>query len=840
MSLIKEKLEELKEKVNKEISLIGYHNELGYVKSYLNGQITEYEINLYHTLLDMYKDKQDIINNFIEGNCKREDVSKLKENVEKLIDYSLVVYPDFGKNISKSYNELLTKYYAWLDVFYDTKINLVNKTIVDSQNQSVFDNGLDSQIIEINEYKNKINEVIKYCLKHYPDFGKNINNYFKDLNKYYEDQYKIVLEYTKYNLNKELGIIDNPDYTKSLGDKLLQVSKKPIISFYPDVYTLRIAYIERLKKLSLSYDNIKIFQEKDYRIKNILKKAYGEITEESVIEEIKKIESNYYKNINNYIQNGFNKDEVNKIQESFLEQCNNLDKLVEHEVMKKDYYNKIVNMTLNYNPEIVLDICNYVEKNNLFEDELYDKLYIIVEKEKYLYKKYNNEPVIYQKLSDKVKNILERIFIDRLCNYDQEDASNMALSLKKNGYLNTFDKLYYEFYDNHSFDNKITFDIEPPKYRIFHYVYKLGFINEGSFDKYKLDLLVSDREDIAVMKRSGAKKGEKKVSIKNCNNYVLYHDWIIVKYSDSFVAIDNKTGKTKRIRNLLYSQVGKYLMAEKAESTKVFYDSNIKKQKTISDVYAVRYDCKKNLYLIDRKSINETLVLDENLNCIKTININEKYDCYAMKAANDGVITYLASYQNQNYIMYYDYINSKVIDAFCSTEKGDYNLKNLVYNEGLYPFIDESKVGKYGFKDLDGNIVISPDNYICATPFMNNISLVKREALGMGIIDRLGNFTPMKDIMYPLYKSKMSYFKNFEYFDSGCLNYLVKDSDYSVEAAIKPDYYEGKLIILDPEKVFVGPYGYLVANCNYVFEINEPIKDIDFNEEKAKIKKRVI
>ena len=99
---------------------------------------------------------------------------------------------------------------------------------------------------------------------------------------------------------------------------------------------------------------------------------------------------------------------------------------------------KIKRMTLNTKSDIVLELEQYG-----LTPTFCNNLYALIEKEKYLLKRFNVEPTIYPHLSEQTKRALENEFITR--------NESCAYSLESYGYIEVLDPKYEEYFDKHKY-----------------------------------------------------------------------------------------------------------------------------------------------------------------------------------------------------------------------------------------------------------------------------------------------------------------------------------------------------------------------------------------------------
>ena len=846
MDILKDNISNLKDKVLLAINQIGLYSELKYAKDILLKELSEKEINIYNSWLNTYEIKLDEINKDIIDNINKEinnDLSeqdKLIEKIEKIIEYSLINYPDLGRKLSNSYKELLKKYYAWLEVFYENKVELISKSIKDNINTSIFDNSNDTQVERIETLKKEIEETVNYISDNYPQFGESIRNSFEELKKYYENAYEDVLDTSKKGYDMELGIMKDPVY-KIYFERMVALPKEPIISLYQDSYTVRNCYINRLESFSESCGNINVFAEKDTKIKETIKKAYEEIADDSVVKMINEIEKNYLDVINLCIKSDFSLIGIERVQDNTLEHCNKLQEIIDKEVTKKNYYNEINNMTLNIPTDKLMDIINYVETNNIFKEELYDRLYVLVEKEKYLKHVYYGEPELYPQLSEKHKVILRKKYIDSLTDYSEEETTEIIDKLMKQGYMSLMDNRYRDFFDSCSYNNRPTPIGEEEKYRIFSNLSYMGLAS-------KVVVLVYDGEGMQVpcSLSDFNKKIMKKIAftvpeplnVKVKEELSLKYIWI--KAGNKYYFVDKITGEVinlpKEFAVLKPIQIFDFYKINSSEDGLIItgsydiFNDKFEIIKHLDNVDKFHTDSVKRNVAVSYKKQYYVEIYDSKFNYIKTIYLSEILEDSHLVSINDGIMAIC----NENCVVYYDYINMKVV---IKNNGRTYVNFDYGYGEGLFVF---NKGKLCGYKDINGNEVIPPI-YKYAAPFMNNIGMVTSSECYMGFVDRVGNFYSGYSWFNEIHKNKEKYFETHELptkknkHEFGRHSFLT---DPGSAQYVKLDHEAGKYYFARNSAGLQKMY--FSAINHYTVNNETPIKDIDLDIKKGKTFKKTI
>lgn len=759
---------------------------------------------------------------------------------------------------SKEYDEndelSVKEYYAWLKSFYEVKIASINQAIINDKNGNIFDNSTEEQLEKISLLKKEIEEDLNYITTNYPEFNESTIKLYNEINEYYEEAYNIVVDNCKNKFNLEVGVKD--DSTEKI---------RNILSVFKDAYSVRESYIAKLEVFNASCDSIKIFNEKDKKIKEILAKAYKVIDDEETIKVIKEIENNYDTGIRQSVKDELLISGPDKIQKKMEESCGMIEDMTNSEI-KRDYYlREIKNMTLNIDVKKLMDIKEYVDNNDFLKDLFYNNLYILVEKEKFLVRKYHDIRRIYPLLDEKTILGLEEKFLKRLEFLSEEEASNVVTELKRNGYSNTLDKKYLEFFENQEFTNNQEVYSEDTKYSLRH----LSEFHEDSSHTYWAEFAFSDVEGAHVRKIWPIFR-----KFKHLHNVDTYgKNFAFIDYEGmlrrKFAVVDFKTGKIvivpRKIKGWRVDcQLGYYLRwyrkTDKDCWTITITTPDFEIVRVLHDVVEYRVDnIKKQLIVCDK--YYKVSIYDQNLDLVKTINMN--YD-FNLIEANDGV----TSVKTDKDIMFCDTLTFDVIDSCKKSNEMGTSLH--AYSEGLYNYVDKN--GLVGYKNLNKDIVIEP-KYLKAGPFLDNIAkaviIEKQEKIAderitdehgeikniskkvmadvkvNGVIDRTGKFTSLIDVYKEIYDKKMEEIEKYKSSNRGRYNwdyyYFFDVCSYSTMIpSLKTNFKDGRY------EVWHGGWdevvGYIHTSNNYLVNIDTPIKDIDFDVEKGirKVKSNLI
>lgn len=509
--------------------------------------------------------------------------------------------------------------------------------------------------------------------------------------------------------------------------------------------------------------------------------------------------------------------------------CEHIEEMTNREILKNNYYEKIMKMTLNISADELIDILNYVESNNLFEKELYENLYVILEKEKYILINYNVESKIFNRLSEKQKMKLERMFTDRLKDYSEEDAAKTSEHLIKYGYINTLDIDYQKnFFNSCYFSNKREFDMTEDK------VYMRRGINYysddyGHHETKTLYVNYTDRADVQF--NTEKQKKDKTLYFDGIDNAKFdNHDYIFFDTNSKFeYAINYHNGdviKLKKDAKHCRDYVFGYFIS-KNDNKLCLFDNESKLIKEFNDVFSYRIDYVKELFIISN-GCNKISFYNKEFELLKEIDISLFIKgTYSIHTINDGVITF--SLNENDEILYFDYINMKVIDKFKTNNK-KLDISQFAYSGGLYNYVENDLIG---YKDVNGVVRIRPQ-FKNVGPFLGNIAQ-KDYYSECGVIDKAGNFICNKDYVKNLLDNRKKYITKVDpnyWKENGSSAY---DDLITYGITLSPDYQEGKYRI-NLKKIKVG---YLTVEDNYIIDVNDPIKEINFAFPKEKTIKKI-
>ena len=729
------------------------------------------------------------------------EINNLKEKINNEIE-AISFYKELNyicdelKKVMNSYkydinNEFsLKQYKAFLESFLENRIGYVNNLIVNKNNKSIFDNRCETDYQKLNELKSDISGLLDYIEANFPIIGREVSLEYEKINKYYEEEFNNAQNSFKRRFNLDMGII-----------------KEPVLSVYSDTSSVLRSYINSLEAFKITrVNNIKIFVDNDIKVKELFKRAYETLKDPRVIAAVNELESNYKKEINNSMESICANTNILIVQENMINNGLQLDKIICLEKEKNANYKKIININFNYNSiDELLEIEDYVNKYDIFKEEFYKVLYALIEKEKYIYYKYNVKPIMYYKISEKSRTILEKMFLENIKNNDDLDKEKIIVDLKKNGYIKVIDKCYLDFFDNCNFTIQSSYDTAPIEkndtleynyYKKGNYYPRIDVINKKTGKRvdrvygfkcndelfvrfgniYRLCIhvigAIKNKDVIYYYNKNGERikpfKDDSKIIGTILGNY-------IVSNNEGEYIVDASFNK---IMDYCNAKIHRDILVDYTNNNIIMYDS-LSRKLSLFD---------RNFNLIKEISISNIISIDNN----PIISLDKKMNMF-----NDGVVSILINDKKDKYICYYDVINMRRIDYFkTNSETSVYG-----YSEGVYPYSTDDLVG-VGYKNLNGEVVIEPEFYQ-ANPFFDGCAKAyKKFSTEYGFINHQGVCTPKYDIV--------DYGNNF-------INVNVSKKRYDVSLEKDGKKYR------------------IVANNNYIIDNNDNIIDINFDEEKNKI-----
>ena len=730
------------------------------------------------------KNLKDKILNEIESISMYEELNHLKEGLLNKLN---------GYEYDPSNKLSLLKYREFLDMFLNIDIKLINNKITKDKELSVYDNREASDINTEKELEEEINKDIELIANAFDCLGEELRAEFDSKKEYFEKAHKDTLSSSKRNSDVELHISD-----------------KPILSLYPDTKKLSEIYSDNLRAfINEKIAPVKKLVDNDTKVKEVFKRAYETLTDPKVIEAIKKLEDNYNSSIARCLDHRDSSEfNIERVQKVMMENGVQLDSLVEKTKEEVIMCEKINTMTFNTDLNTVKDIEEFVERTGLFADLFYNNLYAIIEKDKFLRKYRDNKSEYYELLSDKSKNELDKIFIERVSCENDDELKDTIYRFKKDGYVNVLDKEFESFFKHSYFRENSSYKLNKfDDYREGDYSEKPFRIIENSNKNKRNYIMVFDDKQ-----KKPVKLGERVENSKVYGNIieVLMYRNDCKKYSiPCGIHIGMNSGEKRDdfgdnhydivindYYNGLYvvSGIDKKGKVENRERHVAFYDSNF-------FIIDCQYGYKKNIFIDHTNDKAWLLDFDNPGNLIR-------YDINGSKARRDmhkNVLDYKELFESEQLKDYtivpqrgFTSVNNGVLVAYFkdksgrSTKLGIIDLENgrlidffdvdwlekVVYNDGLYRFYDkESK--RYGYKDINGNVMY-PAVYTMADNFVNGIAYVSNEATsgfltkGSGVNNDIG-FVIDFNLIHPDIDQKKIFYSNPKRRESG---EIVRSSNY--------------------------------------------------------------
>ena len=714
------------------------------------------------------------------------EIDYLKEKIDNEIEL-LSYYKELSYVCDKLKDELVShkysldnvlsmkKYKAFLEVFLTQRIGYINKLIVDKNNNSIFDNRNVSDLNKLSEIKEEISSLLKYIEDNFPVVGEEVLAKYEKINDYYEKAIFYTIRSTQRKFNMDINI-----------------KKEPILSIYSDTSSVLKAYINSLTAFKVTHvDNIKIFVDNDIIVKDLFKRAYDTIKEPKALEAVRKLELGYQSNIQKCLEdnNLCANTDILLVQENMIKNGLQIDKIIAKEKEKNNYYQLIVNMTFADNDVAkLLEIEEYVNSNHIYEEEFYKVLYASLEKEKYLNIKCGTKPIIYEKLSEKSKIVIEKMFLQNIKNLNEDLREEMVINLKRNGYINVLDKLYEDFFDTKGFIikstyNKKTIDADDEL--------ECKQINKGIIEPHfniikkssgkVIDRIFNSFVDGKLLINYGDIYQFSCKRIKSTYTYDYYSFY--TKDGHKIKPFKDKSRITNRILDLYIVENNNTKIATDLDFNLVFDFKNF------STKYTMLVDnLRKNILISDKGCL---YLYDEHFHEIKRVKVSEIIGKESMfkddstvsvhsenAIFNDGIIPLNIYSGTDRYICYYDIINMRIIDAF-TINVSSYAI--FGYSEGLYNY--KEKKGMMGYKNINGDVIIKPE-FAEADPFLNGCALAFNLHTDKGFIDYQGNFKRSDELIGSSHTtvSKNEYKPQYEVFNADDYNtYIISaENNYNI------------------------------------------------------------
>lgn len=611
----------------------------------------------------------------------------------------------------------LLAYKSFLETFIEYDIKEINKIIAQGKDNAYDDRSLEL-LEKVQSFEEEIENVISYLNEQLPFMGKVVEKKYQEIkNKYYsklDDSYR----YNKTSFYQSLGI------KKSICLSLYGSSSSLFKRYLCDLEIFKNEYINRLK----------VFIDNDIKIKDTIAKAKETFKEKNAIDAINQLETNYLENLKKCTDNFLNyKDgDVIKLQQEMLNRALHLEDLIKDRTMLEEYSNYLNSITfLDYDIDKLLEIEKYVNKNDTLEDDFYEIIYFIVEKDKRVKEKEGKDCRLYDKLSSETKIKLEKMFVDRLSLLEEDKIKEVLQEYKSKGFIGAKDSTLDDFFESVEIKFKPSIEFNVPS-------------EEDIL--YKWD----DQERLLEIRSKIMEKNPKyKMSPRKCELRQLGKDRycmiIGAKEPHKYLYFDGDFNKLDvpddmemefYFFNLYFGKPNNVLHIYD-NNFNVIYESDTKCNEmhwvgnpwrkipniAIREIYDSEEQCK--VFDKDGRLINKADLKD----VIKKSGKKYKLNCsrFAAGTYDDSIIIAELKSDNISEVDYYRYnMNTgKIIDK-----------SNYTWFNGRMLFRSD-KNNLCGFKDYDGNVVIEP-KYSDSSGFAGNIAFVKENGNKL-IIDIFGN-----------------------------------------------------------------------------------------------------
>ena len=731
----------------------------------------------------------------------------------------------------------LKKYKAYLEAFLDDRIRYLNSLITNNETDCVYDNRTQDQLSELKKLEGEIGSFLSYTQENLSTIGEAIIKKYNEM----RDKYLGLLEFTT---GSEKNRSDN-----YLG---INASTAPALFLYDDTKTITRLYLSKLAEFKKSFiDNLRPLVENDIRIKEVFKKAHITLDGTDEIELVNTLENHYNEMVKQALDSGtlVAGNGIQIVQNNIIEHGLYL---IEEEVTKKDTYNKITTMNLNFNDlDELLKIEKYVLEKDLFKEEFYKVIYALVEKEKYVKKKFDVLTMpLYEKLTEESRTILNRMFLERLSLKGTGD-NDLITSLKKDGYMSVSDKEFEKYFDSREFSidesHTSTRELAMPGL-------KLVFKREGyEKERYRIINKQTGKQiDGIALTHGDIKEHDDGLydlgdfyKLQHCGFWVYNRYYYFDREGKPLHIIDKKSNISNKV-------LDRYYVVGRGYSRFTTLDL-----KPVSGPYG---EFEERDYLVDHKNKKIAIldketqklhILDENLNEIKTINRDELLSAPGIVKEKDRSM-YLNDYdlfsegiipvRYGKKVIYYDVDNEKTIDVF---DRVDTFPVNYGYKNGVYNYADNNMMG---YKNLDGEVVIEPI-YEQAYPFFGKMAYVGTQSDDEYYKANLLYRREGKDVVYqkdttyvnPVRPNSYSYIGgiyNLEpidiYGNRVKIDIKQPNTCYIVREDVKNDRF------IYSYKDGSSDYKYLLVDVNYDCNIDDTdrIYDKDFSVSKDKVKKK--
>ena len=688
---IREEIELLKGEINNQLDVLKYHKDLA-------------------VLIDELKS----------------EVNKPKNTFR--IDNIVYDYSDID-----NLDELgLKAYKGYLEVFIEYVIGIINNSIINEKGkENVFDSRNIELLLKVQEYENLVEYVI---------------NYLKDNLPLMEKEAELQYNQIKDKYGKELP--ESLSFDKSLYYQKIGIKRPATLSLYGSSLFLFKLYANELEIYVNNYiKRLKIFIDSDIKIKETIKRAKELFAGSEALTSIEKLESNYLDNLKicmtNY--NSFKDSDILRLQKEMLNRSLNLHDTINRKKSYDAYYKYLHSITFtNYDVNKLLEIEQYVNQYDTIEDDFYDIIYILIEKEK----RYRGDDSLYAKLSREAKLKLDRLFIKRMSYLNKEEVEEVLKEYKAKGYIGTTDRTLDPFFDSIKTVKKKSNIVKAPDLQKGkNYLWQ----NISSEEKEKIDKLIKEKNPDC---KKQIKRTIKLYNVVNRIGPDLYRLKMNSYPDEYYYYFDKKFKKIDRFPKNVYisCHAFNFYVGIEDEKIPVLLDNNFnityKSIRKCKDISWRMYNNGYFVWIEIHENNDETIrILDTNgrflledylSDVITRAGIEDYYfddSVFVKSSYNDGIISVKIKSAKDYLIYLYNMANKKII----RTIDIQIDYPKIDWANGMVPFEENHRIG---FKNYDGEVVIKPQ-YTKTSGFSGDLAYVEKETsegnIERFIIDKEGN-----------------------------------------------------------------------------------------------------
>lgn len=723
-----------------------------------------------------------------------ESLSSVVDVVKKHINS--IQFEDLGELAQK-------KVYAYLEHFKDYQIKEFNKLIVRS-NADLFDDTDTRFGMMIEECEDEIEKVISYLESTMAPIGAEARDLYNKTKNRFLDLYEDSLEYNRTRFFREMGL-----------------PSQPYLAVYGFVSTLNSQYYNRLSIFKTMYiDNLRLFMDNDQKIKESFAKAEEEFKDNEVLGYILELKNNYLKNLDECMQSysDFNESDVITLQKEMLSRSFEVDELVNSQQKKNEFLDYLNSVTFkDYDLDKLAEISKFANSVGLIYDELYDVLFLLAEKSKYVKLKMNFDDGFFDKFDERTLLNLQKRYIDRFDLLSPEEKKEVLKEYKEKGYKNVVDRRLFEEFEKEVIINRPKLVVEDVKYddekkltkedaiRILHEYNKKGngFIKKKHHFKFSLmDKPATTLEKInSNLYHLSVYYGGDNYYFDGEGHFLDYLPTDIAikrQIYDFYLSLSRKDQKA-----MIYDLNGNllYEMPTSSAVNVAVRSEDARKYSGYLNNFYIGIDYKnEKVYLFD--SIYSDIVeLDRHGHVLREIKPSDITDSigkvfdpkkshFFVRDINEGVLPIHLRYKysdSKASFGYYDLNKMKLIDS-CD----DLLYRYHMFGEGLLPARSKATYD-FGYTDIDNEFVINPAYKTC-TSFAGGVanvtfkdSSVKDSKVENFFIDRHGNridsdlcpalMADDKYDIYPRYKEN----RLGIYYDDDLIKFVKADYHYTLD-----------------------------------------------------------